>query len=384
MKIEWVIFFLMAVCLCMIGFNLVFALWERLREKTGRLRAGYLCTQLATAIERCGTAGMGTHLRRLSKLLTRLSWLEAYDRALEQRRAQGQQQLEGYLAAASPLYLMLLPAYKGKDDLHRAFYCNMVEKWYLCRPADPVLVSALLAFAQRGSFYPRQNALEALSAVGGPADLATAFAAADRTQEFHHPKLLTEIALSFPGDADCLAAELAERFAGMSPSAQVAAVNFMRMSGAVASPGSCRGEGGACRAGSREAQEAWLMGLLADSSQDRELRLACMRWLGAFPSENSFALVLGFARDAGEGAWEFAAVACSVLASYPSPATVEVLKGCLSSRVWHVRNNAAASLYALGASLEDDLADVLEGDDSYARDMLLARWERERCQRGGE
>ena len=73
MKIEWVIFFLMAVCLCMIGFNLVFALWERLREKTGRLRAGYLCAQLAAAIERCGTAGMGTHLRRLSKLLTRLS-----------------------------------------------------------------------------------------------------------------------------------------------------------------------------------------------------------------------------------------------------------------------------------------------------------------------
>lgn len=383
MRIEWVIYFLMAVCLCMIGFNLVFALWERLREKTGRVRADYLCAQLAAAMGRCDAEGMGTHLQRLSRLLTRLSWLEAYDRALEQRRVQDRQQLETYLEAASPLYRMLLPAYKGKDDLRRAFFCNMVEKWYRCQPADPVLVATLISLAQRGSFFQRQNALEALGAVGSARDLAAAFVAMDQAQEFHHPKLLTEVALAFSGDVNHLAVELVGHFDEMSSSAKVAVMNFLRMSDAVAAPNGDLGADGQPHPTPRAAQEAWVIGLLQDASQDHELRLACLRFLGSHTTPAAYPLLLAFAQDCDEGAWEFAAVACTVLAQYPAPQTVEALKGCLSSRVWYVRNNAAASLFSLGASLDGDLRDVLEGSDAYAREMLLYHWEREASAGGG-
>ena len=46
--------------------------------------------------------------------------------------------------------------------------------------------------------------------------------------------------------------------------------------------------------------------------------------------------------------------------------------------MYHVRFNAAQSLYKLGLNLETDLADVLNGPDRYARDMLLYRWEMEK------
>lgn len=383
MKIEWVIYFLMAVCICMIGFNLVFALWERLRERGSRRRAQRMSEHLAHSMRRSAEQGMGEHLAYLSKRLARLSWMEAYDRALEEQRARESQALEAYLEAAAPVFAMLLPAYRSKDDLHRAFFANMVEKWYRPRPAPAELVSALQGYTQAGSFYLRQNALEALAAVGGARDLAAAFVAMDRAQEFHHPKLLTEVALSFQGDANYLAVELVERFVEMSPSAQVAVMNYLRMSGAVAAPNGGLGTDGRSYPTPRAAQEAWVIGLLQDSGQDRELRLACLRYLGSHTSPEAYPLLLGLAQERDEGAWEFSAVACTVLAQYPAPQTVAVLKGCLSSRVWYVRNNAAASLYNLGVSLEEDLGDVLDGTDAYAREMLLYHWERAASAGGG-
>ncbi|MGN0078337.1 MAG: HEAT repeat domain-containing protein [Coriobacteriales bacterium] len=383
MKIEWIIYFLMAVCICMIGFNLVFALWERLREKGDQRRAKHMSEHLLLSMRRSAEQGMSEHLAYLAKRLAHLSWMEAYDRALEEQRERNSRQLEDYLIAAAPVFVMLLPAYRSKDDLHRAFFANMVEKWYRPRPAPAELVTALQGYAQAGSFYLRQNALEALGAVASARDVAVAFAALDQAQEFHHPKLLTEVALSFKGDVNHLAVELVERFAEMSPSAQVAVMNFLRMSGAVAAPNSCLGADGQLHPTPRAAQVAWVIGLLHDPAQDRELRLACLRYLGSHVSPEAYPLLLHLAQDPDEGAWEFAAVACSVLAQYPGPQTVAVLKGCLSSRVWYVRNNAAASLYSLGVSLDEDLGDVLDGTDAYARDMLLYHWERQSSTGGG-
>lgn len=383
MKIEWVIYFLMAVCICMIGFNLVFALWERLREHGGRRRAQRMSEHLLLSMRRSAEQGMSEHLVYLAKRLARLSWMEAYDRALEEQCERNSRRLEDYLIAAAPVFIMLLPAYRFKDDLHRAFFANMVEKWYRPRPAPAELVSALQGYTQAGSFYLRQNALEALAAVGGARDLAAAFVAMDRAQEFHHPKLLTEVALSFQGDANHLAVELSERFAEMSPSAQVAVMNYLRMSGAVAAPKGCLGADGQPHPTPRAAQVAWVIGLLQDPAQDRELRLACLRFLGSHTSPEAYPLLLELAQERDDGAWEFSAVACTVLAQYPAPQTVAVLKGCLSSRVWYVRNNAAASLCSLEVSLGEDLGDVLDGTDAYAREMLLYHWERAASAGGG-
>lgn len=377
MKIEWVIYFLMAVCVCMVAFNLVFVLWERLRLSAGAWRASRIERLLFQAIELSEDAGIEKHIDMLARKLGSLRWLEAYDCALRELQVRDAAALEEYLAVAAPIFPRLVPAYRSKDDLHRAFFADMVEKWYRARPASTALITVLQGWAERGSFYQRQNALEAISAVGSAHELAAAFAAMDRAQEFNHPKLLTEVALAFNGNSNHLAVELVGAFDGMSAAAQTAVVNYLRMSGAVAAPNRDLGDGGTRFRSPRRAQESWIVDLLGDGQRDRELRLACLRYVGSHPCRRAYPVLLDLAGNEDEGAWEFAAVACSVLASYPSAQTVKVLKGCLSSRVWYVRSNAAASLYTLGASLDADLGDVLVGSDAYARDMILHRWEQE-------
>ena len=67
------------------------------------------------------------------------------------------------------------------------------------------------------------------------------------------------------------------------------------------------------------------------------------------------------------------------MSNYPGMEAVEVLKGCLSSPSWFVRNNAARTLYDYGLTLED-LDDVVNGPDAYARDMLAYHWELRRVE----
>ena len=44
-----------------------------------------------------------------------------------------------------------------------------------------------------------------------------------------------------------------------------------------------------------------------------------------------------------------------------------------------MRNNAAKTLYDYGLTL-DDLADIMNGPDAYARDMLAYHWELKRVE----
>ena len=98
------------------------------------------------------------------------------------------------------------------------------------------------------------------------------------------------------------------------------------------------------------------------------MTIACLRYFGHYPSAEALPLIRRFAQQ-GEEQWEVVAVAMTVLASYPGEETVELLKQGLYSRNWYVRSNAAESLSRLRADYQQ-LRDVLEGPDPYARQIL--------------
>lgn len=178
--------------------------------------------------------------------------------------------------------------------------------------------------------------------------------------DFHHPKLVTETALAFAGDAGKLEAELKDRFDGFLPHTQAAIINYLRMSGS----------------GDPEK----LLGILEDDAADLEVRLACIRYFMRNHWEAAGEPLQRLVALDDPANWEYAAVAATALANYPSMEALGVLKRCLSSPSWFVRHNAAKTLYDWGLGL-DDLSDVMQGDDAYARDMLAYRWELERIAR---
>ena len=90
--------------------------------------------------------------------------------------------------------------------------------------------------------------------------------------------------------------------------------------------------------------------------------------------------MLHHAEEEKEGFWELQNACISALAVYPGPQTLEILKKETSSKNWYVRRNAAKSLAVLNTD-RDALADILQGNDRYAKEMLEYQLDEVKVQR---
>ncbi len=117
--------------------------------------------------------------------------------------------------------------------------------------------------------------------------------------------------------------------------------------------------------------------IMTDENEDRELRLAAVRYFGRYPWERARGVLIGFAVDKEVLRWEYAAVAAGALKDYSGEDIISALKSALSSSNWYVRYNAAVSLEAKGLSYAH-LMDVMLGNDRYAREMMEYRLEERR------
>ena len=122
-----------------------------------------------------------------------------------------------------------------------------------------------------------------------------------------------------------------------------------------------------------------ILALMRDEREDLEVRLACIRYFMRRHWPAAEADLLKLVSDNDPARWEYQAIAATALSNYPGMEAVVTLKGCLSSPSWFVRNNAAKTLYDYGLTL-DDLADIMNGPDAYARDMLAYHWELKRVE----
>ena len=114
---------------------------------------------------------------------------------------------------------------------------------------------------------------------------------------------------------------------------------------------------------------------LLETTNDLDVRIACLRYFGKYPSTDILPLLRRFAQP--ENPWELQAVTMYVLGAYPAANAFGLLKTGLHSPYWHVRRNAATSLVrtvgdsALHSELEQE-------EDPYAGQILRYCLERDK------
>lgn len=364
MAVEYLVLFYLLVSVSLIAFNLAYALGEGVRGRAAARRERHLGRAMDALVARHAEAGRpeeaggleglsGRGQRRLLRRLRRPSGMEALDHALEGLSREQPGFMPACLASLAPVLERVVSQCRPGHDLERAHACYLVRRWYVVRPAPTSLLHSLLAVVREGSLFARQNALEALAVLGDAPALVEAVVAAQEAQVHHHPRLITETLMGFAGETSELVFLLESQMPLLAPYAQVAVINYLRMS--------------------HQGERDGLLMLMDDGAADVEVRLACVRYFMTNPWEGARASLLRYAAGPYEGRWQGQAVAATALGSYPGKDTVRVLEGCLRSPVWFVRNDAAQSLRRLGVSAGEALAAA--EDDAYAREMVLYRWD---------
>lgn len=141
------------------------------------------------------------HRRLLEHRLRSLPGLESFDRAMERLAEGAPEASERHLRGIAPVFERVVPSFSRRDALGRAYVAVLARRWYRAQPAAPVVMDALMEGVHFEALYTRQNAFEAIVALGAPDDVARAVAALGETDSAHGRRLVSEALLAYPGAA---------------------------------------------------------------------------------------------------------------------------------------------------------------------------------------
>ena len=354
------------VCLSMLVFNVLYGLHlrggdRRLSQRTEALRR-QVDGQLAELRQAAGAPQpvQVSHLTWMRRYLSRVSYLLAFDRLLEEADPEDPA-YQSYLRQLQPVLLYLATVYLRREATQAAYYCHFLARHQLQRHMEMGQIQqVMLSYLRRKDLYCKINGLKALCSFGSPGALTDALLELGRGGGAQlHEKVITEALLSYTGDVPALIDQLWGSFDRFSPQIQRAVLDYIRF----------------CSGAYRRPMEE----ILRDPDRNKELRLAAIRYFGRYPDASVRALLLDFVRDPDPLRWEYAAISATALARYPGQEVVDALLQAMHSPNWYIRFNASASLEAHGLSYEEMLR-VLAGDDRYAREMLQYRLESKRLE----
>ena len=358
MKIEVLLYIYLFVCAGMIVFNIVTAAVLRRKDKRTVRISNDLRGKVALELSSIKNGGEinAEHKKYLCKKLKRIGNMLAFDKMLESAYVEDPENVRAYLGGLDGVFISLAIDYCGKNRIETAYFPYIIKKYRIIadRPF-PSIVGMLLGLLGEESVYCRENALQALYTTGDAACVIKAVKIIDSSDLFLHGKLLSDGLLNFAGSSSALNEKIIENFETFSDAMKVVLLNYFRFS-------------------SGEYRE-FAFELLSDENRDDEIRYACIRYLGKYPLEKAYSLLAELAGISDNAEWEYAAIASTALSAYPGDETAERLKNNLYSPNWYIRCNSADSLKALGFTYSQ-LADVIDGNDRYASEILRYRFER--------
>lgn len=366
MHVETLIYVYLAICTAMIAYNCVCIVYFRHRDASQRKRSTRLATRIAQQTEalRAGGELAEDHVEYLGKKLVRINNLMVLDETLSVLAEYDPDAVQRYIEGVRPVFARLASSNPYRNPMHRAFFAYVVTKHRIVSHDGPAaVVQMMFELLADASLYCRENALQALYATGDRAVVLRAMRVIDQDGYFHHRKLIVDGLLAFAGDRRELAEVLWGEFESFSTEMQAVVLDFIRFSG--------------CEMPDE------MLSLLVDDDRDDELRFACIRYFWKRPDERAYPLLLALLKNQEGDRWEYAAIAATALSAYPGERTIVALKRAMGSPNWYVRLNASKSLEEFNLTYED-LGDVMDGGDRYAREILQYQLDMKRAREGGE
>jgi len=358
MNVEIMIYVYIAICISMILYNIVYIFILRHREKALGSNSARFEEIISAQLERVESGEMvsDNHKKYLQKKLQRTAGITAFDKALGNIHESEPEICEKYLIEIYSVFEFLTFKYIGKDTIKIAYFPYILQKYdVLKNDKEGKLREILFELLRSMNVYCRENSLKAIYGTGNEADVAQALNIIDKNLSFHHPKLVCDGLFKYKGDKGKLKDKLFEKFDRYSVDMQLNILNYFRFANV------------RCDEEMRE--------LLANEKSNRELRFSAIRYFEKFPDDEAEKIIRTFAENKENRTWEYQAIASSALKAYPGNVSFRILVENLSSSNWYVRQNSAVSLEKLGYTYQD-LINVFDGDDRYAREIMRYRLDR--------
>ena len=253
------------------------------------------------------------------------------------------------------VFLELSIFYNRKSDMEKALFVHMVGHLNIEKDDSRSLDNRIINFLEKPSVYLVENTISAFIILGHKDSLIKTLNILNFKKVYHNEKLISDGLLEYKGNKLELAKELWEyRREWMVPYV-ISIIKFIRVIGS-------------------DFKEQFYYALTQENLHI-EIKIELIRYFGKIKYDKVLDYLLEVFESKEDIDTNFLIVASTVLSNYPSRRTIEVLKRNMTNSNWYIRNNSCASFLSLNPS-QEDINDILNGDDRYGKETLLYQLEK--------
>lgn len=349
------------ICLIIIAYTTVYSISLRSQSK----RQTDLIEKFSAALAELPLTDLEsdswtTFQKRFKSEGRHINKLYCYDEALLQF-VRDEEWAEIFFSKMSDSYVSLAHYYQKNYIQERVYFVQHISQ-YGHFFTDKQLFEQLIIYMNRRNVVERESVLQALYAYGDIGLVKKAYHLIASKNKFHHSKLIADglVYADIPNDE--WADSLWQDFDTYPESIQIGIVKYIQsISGSYTEI---------------------FYDYLEKGEGTLDVRLNMIRYFRKYPYQPAYTRLLALLDGTLVASDEYRVVAAFTLAAYPNNETVAVLKQALHDSEWYVRVNASKSLLALKVPMQQ-LVEILEGDDRYAREMITYQYTEMEENRGG-
>lgn len=253
------------------------------------------------------------------------------------------------------IFVDLSTFYNKKSDKEKALFVYIIGNLNIDKKDNRNLDNIILSFLEKPSVYLVENIFKAFVILGHKDKLIKAIDILNLKKIYHNDKLISDGLLEYKADKLELAKELWKYRNKWMVCYVKAVIKFIRIKG-------------------YDFKEEFYYALTKENL-DIEIKIELLRYFGRVKYDKVLDYLLEVIQTQKNIDINFLIGTATTLSNYPSNRTIEVLKKGMTNSNWYIRKNSCASFLALNPS-KDDIDDILNGHDRYAKDILLYQLDR--------
>lgn len=350
MNIEILIYIYALICIALIGFDCLWSIIKYFKIKQIQRSETKFYELIEDHLNQIHK-GKDIEKKQSKSLVSKLKnvdELKAFHLALQKH--EDRNSIDQYMMKFGKILTELSKKYEQQRSINKAYFAYVISQHSIYLQSAKVSISEyMIGYLYDKSVYCRENALHALYQFGDEVNVVRALKILDSRGVYYNSKLLTDGLYSFKGNHEKLSLRLLETFPAFQELMQISIINYLKLIDVDFSSS--------------------LFVLLSNTELNPEIRFALIRYFGKHTYSPAKEILLRFLKQNKNDEWELSALSARALSNYEDEQVIEALKSALTSKNWYVRLNAASSLCEMNIN-EQDILDIINGDDRFAREIL--------------
>lgn len=348
-KIQYLIYIYIALCACMMIFNIIYILYykssERFYENENHGISKRINKQfnLLKNNEKVTTS----HMKYLYIMLRGTSNLLLFEQCIDK---QDKKLVQKYLDSVQYVFYELASYYQKNDSMKKAYFAYIIGKYEISKNIkDNVVKNNLYMFLEDESVYCRDYSLKTLVKIGDSYDIIKALKKIGETKYHYYPEMILEDLKQYQGDMSQLTKKMWDEFSEFGENIQIAIIKYITEE-------------------QLDYSEEFYKLLIGEQTNSK-IKIELIKYYSENIYEQVKEILIQNLNLTGIENKEIIIESAKALQKYGGRDTKEALKILLKRRDWDIRMVASESLILIGTSYYE-LADIYNGEDEIAREIL--------------